>query len=67
MGTIRARTIAGQGFRPHRIEVVPATGFANGSAQVTFCTASPAPTKCTVERIYDQSGRGNRGGATFSL
>lgn len=39
------------------ISVLPATGFANGPAQVAFC--STPPTKCTVERIYDQSGRGN--------
>ncbi len=39
------------------IAVLPATGFADGPAQVSFC--STPPTQCTVERIYDQSGRGN--------
>lgn len=39
------------------IKVMPTTGFANGPAQVAFCTSPP--TTCTVERIYDQSGRSN--------
>ena len=34
------------------------TGFADGAAQVAFCT-TPVPTVCTVQRIYDQSSRGN--------
>ena len=37
---------------------VLSTGFANGAAQVAFCT-TPVPTVCTIERIFDQSGRGN--------
>ncbi len=34
------------------------SGFANATAQVEFCTI-PLPTRCTIERIVDQSGTGN--------
>eukprot|EP01047_Picozoa_sp_COSAG01_P095685 COSAG01_NODE_26339_length_717_cov_0.813916_1_plen_99_part_00 len=44
---------------PPDIVVLPDSGFANSSAQVAFCTQDPTPTACTVERIYDQSGRQN--------
>ena len=40
------------------IGVKPGVGFADAAPQLTFCT-NPSPTVCTVERIYDQSGRGN--------
>lgn len=38
--------------------MLPNIGYADASAQTKFCT-DPIPTDCTVERIWDQSGRGN--------
>ena len=40
------------------VDVLPREGFADAAMQVKFCSA-PTPTVCTVERIWDQSGRGN--------
>mmetsp|Transcript_20368 Transcript_20368/g.52891 ORF Transcript_20368/g.52891 Transcript_20368/m.52891 type:complete len:373 (-) Transcript_20368:215-1333(-) len=38
------------------VKVDPSTGFAEAGAQRAFC---PSSTKCEVERIFDQSPRGN--------